>query len=299
MAVACYSDTPAEPRAILQIAHGMGEHAQRYGEVASKLAASGFAVYTNDHRGHGETGKSSLGYMGPDGWNRLLADAYELNRLAVSRHPGVPVVLLGHSMGSMMAQQYITRYGMSIDALVLSGSPWFKAKSINPIPGWILAFETWRLGRSGASGLMQKLLFGSANKPFEHPLPTGAPTGFEWLSRDNEAVRAYVDDPWCGFVVATGSLVELYAGAAQTQDPENIARIPKILPIYVFSGSEDPVHGGRLDLQRMIDAYRLAGIADIDVKWYDGGRHEMFNEINADEVVADLLGWLDKTLSPG
>ena len=151
------------PKMAIHIAHGMGEHAQRYDWLATELNKMGCAVYANDHRGHGVTGQACLGYMGADGWNRLLADAYELNQYIRQQHPDVPLVLLGHSMGSMMAQQYITRYGASIDALVLSGSPGFKAKSRNPLPGWILAFELRRHGPAAQSDLMQSLLFGNAN----------------------------------------------------------------------------------------------------------------------------------------
>ena len=178
VAVACYKWLVDSPKAVVHLAHGMGEHAKRYDWTAQQLNAAGYSVYANDHRGHGATGQACLGYMGPDGWNRVLADAYEINQLIRAAH-SEPLILMGHSMGSMMSQQYITRYGASIDALVLSGSPGFKAKSINPIPGWILRFEHWRHGPAARSDLMQKLLFGSANKPFDGPDATGS----EWLSR--------------------------------------------------------------------------------------------------------------------
>jgi alpha-beta hydrolase superfamily lysophospholipase len=287
--IACYRALPQSPKAVVQVAHGMGEHAKRYLTLASYLSEQGYALYANDHRGHGITGEQSLGYMGPDGWNRLLADAYELNRHTALAHPDIPIILLGHSMGSMMAQQYITRYGASIDALVLSGSPGFKAPSKNPIPRWILRFENNRVGPDGSSNTMQKLLFGSANKPFDTPTATG----FEWLSRDPEEVTKYIEDPLCGFVISTGSLVDLYAGAAQASNPININRIPKSLPIYMFSGADDPVHGEKQDIQRMWEKYQAAGLSQMTLKWYEGGRHEMFNETNKSEVMADLASWLD------
>lgn len=291
--VACYQWLIDAPRAAVHIAHGMGEHARRYDGVAQALNAAGFSVYANDHRGHGATGAQQLGYMGADGWNRVLADAYELNREIARSHPGLPIVLLGHSMGSMMSQQYITRYGASIDTLVLSGSPGFKARSINPLPRWILRFENARVGPDGGSAVMQKLLFGGANKPFDRP---GA-TGFEWLSRDPREVRKYVEDPDCGFVIATGSLIDLYAGSASAQQPESLAKVPSTLPILVFSGTEDPVHGEREDIQRMLTAFADAGLTRVSMKWYEGGRHEMFNETNRDDVVQDLVDWLNSTLA--
>jgi len=204
--VHCYAWVPETSRAAIHIAHGMGEHAARYDWVAQQLCSVGFAVYANDHRGHGETDRNQLGYMGGDGWNRVLADAYELNQLIRGRHAEVPLALVGHSMGSMMAQQYITRHGASIDALVLSGSPGFKNPVLNLLPRLVARFEAWRLGRDKASEFMQNMLFAGSNKPFDGP----AATGFEWLSRDADEVQKYVDDELCGFVLAAGSLVDLF-----------------------------------------------------------------------------------------
>ena len=290
--VACYHWVHDNPRGVVLIAHGMGEHAKRYDRVAQALNGAGYAVIANDHRGHGITGQAKLGYMGPDGWNRVLADAYEINCYARQCYPDVAVVLFGHSMGSMMSQQYITRYGASIDALVLSGSPGFKAKSYNPLPRWILSFENRRVGPDGASAMMQKVIFGGANKPFD----AADATGFEWLSRDTAEVNKYIEDEFCGFVIATASLVDLYAGSAITVNPHSVANIPKELPVYVFSGEEDPVHGGKADVQRMLEAFSTAGLTKVEMKWYPGGRHEMLNETNAEEVTRDLLGWLERTL---
>lgn len=286
----CYKWIPDTPIASIHIAHGMGEHAARYDWVAVRLNEQGYAVYANDHRGHGKTDRDQLGYMGGDGWNRVLADAYEINQLIRSEHQQLPLVLLGHSMGSMLSQQYITRYGKSIDALVLSGSPGFKKS--RRLPGWMAKFEAWRLGPEKISNVMQNLLFGGNNKPFDGP---GA-TGYEWLSRDAGEVRKYIDDELCGFVLATGSLVDLFAGSGSAQSKECIARIPRTLPMYIFAGEEDPVHGEQEDINRMVDTYREHGIEQLDFRLYPGGRHEMFNETNQEEVMQDLLTWLGQHL---
>ncbi len=288
--VSCYRWLVDAPQAVIHIAHGMGEHAQRYDAVAQALNAAGYAVYADDHRGHGVTGQAHYGYMGGDGWNRVLADAYELNRHIAAAHPQAPIVLLGHSMGSMMSQLYITRYGDSIDALVLSGSPGFKAPSAGLLSRSIARFERWRLGPDAASDLMQRMLFGDANKPFDNP----EASGFEWLSRDATEVQKYVDDEACGFVLTTGSLMDLFEGSAKNMHPDVLANIPKELPIYVFSGTEDPVHGEQKDINRMLQAFYDQGVKHIEVKWYPGGRHEMFNETNREEVIADLIAWLAK-----
>ncbi len=286
--VACYRWLRDGARAVIHIAHGMGEHALRYDAVAMALNDAGYAVYANDHRGHGVTGQAHHGYMGGDGWNRVLADAYEINRQIAAEQPGLPIVLLGHSMGSMMSQLYITRYGDSIDALVLSGSPGFKAPFGSWLSRTIARFERWRLGADQNSELMQNLLFGGNNKPFDAP----DANGFEWLSRDADEVQKYIDDEACGFVLATGSLMDLFEGAAKNMQADVLANIPKTLPIYVFSGTDDPVHGEQKDIQRMLQAFYDQGLANIDVKWYTGGRHEMFNETNREEVIADLVDWL-------
>lgn len=290
--VACYRWLIDSPKAVVQIAHGMGEHAKRYDWVAQTLNAAGYSVYANDHRGHGDTAGPELGYMGADGWNRTLADMYELNREIRSQCPGRPLCLLGHSMGSMLSQQYITRYGHSIDVLALSGSPGFKESRFNFINRWILKFEHWRLGPDGASDLLQKALFGSANDPFDGPDATGS----EWLSRDQSQVQRYVDDPCCGFVLTPGSLMDMSQGSAVSQSSVAIGKVPRNLPVYVFSGSEDPVHGEQKDLDRMVSAYRQAGFTSLTYKLYPGGRHEMFNETNRDGVMDDLLTWLGEHL---
>lgn len=290
--VACYAEVPDNPRAIIQIAHGMGEHAKRYAWVAEQLAAQGYAVYASDHRGHGDTAGEHLGYMGADGWNRCLADLYEINRHLRQLHPNLPLCLLGHSMGSMLSQQYITRYGRSIEALVLSGSPGFKQARFGFLSRWILRFENWRLDPWAQSAVMQKALFESSNKSFDEP---GA-TGYEWLSRDADEVRKYVADPKCGFVLSIGSIVDMNQGLGASQSGRAIEKIPVNLPMYVFSGSVDPVHGEQADLDRMVERYRGHGMEQLDYKLYPGGRHEMFNEINRDEVIQDLIRWLGENL---
>ena len=293
--VALYHWPQENPVGVVQIAHGMGEHAKRYDWVAQKLNEAGYAVFANDHRGHGETAQQQesetlWGYMGPDGWNRTLADLYEVNAHAKASYPGVQLILLGHSMGAMLSAQYITRYGASIDGLILSGSPGFKSGGSTWISRLIGQVEKRRLGASRTSPVLQNLLFGGANKPFEEG--QGQASGYEWLSRDAEQVQRYIDDEACGFVLATGSLLDMSAGTSAGQNPEQLKKIPPELPIYVLSGVDDPVHGEQKDLHRLLMAFTQAGVRAPEVRWYPGGRHEMFNETNRDEVVSDMLNWL-------
>lgn len=282
----------AAPRAVVQIAHGMGEHAARYDHAARVLNQAGYAVYANDHRGHGRTADPErLGWLGDDGWNRVVSDAADLTRHIRTEHPGLPVVLFGHSMGAMLSQQYLYRHGSLIDAAVLSGSPGVAGAFQAWLSRNLARFERWRLGADAESPLLQKLLFGKANKPFEGP----DSTGFEWLSRDAGQVAAYVNDPYCGFVLRAGSLYELFVGAKEARSMENVLQMPAGLPVYVFSGSDDPVHGEGRNLQRLLDLYRRH-LQHVEHRLYPGGRHEMLNETNHDEVIQDLLGWLDSVV---
>ncbi|MEM6708064.1 MAG: alpha/beta fold hydrolase [Pseudomonadota bacterium] len=280
-------------RAVVALAHGMGEHVRRYDAVASVLAAHGYAVYGKDHRGHGRSLVSDAqGDLGVDGWNSNLADMRTLVETAQRDNPGVPTLLLGHSMGAMLSQQFVYRYGYLIDGVALSGSPGFAHPLAALIPTVLAYVERWRQGHDGDSELLQGALFGKSNEAFD----SADATGFEWLSRDAAEVRKYVTDADCGFVLRAGSLVDLFNGAREAARQSNHATIPQTLPVYVFSGSDDPVHGGEANLTRLVNAYRKQGLA-VELKLYPGGRHELFNETNRTEVIDDLLSWLDGVVS--
>ena len=305
-ALACYvwapESAPGSVSAVVHIVHGMGEHARRYDWLAGELNAAGYAVFAQDLRGHGQSSANTLGNMGEDGWNQVLKDVLTLNRYIRSQYK-VPLVLLGHSMGALLAQDYITRYGTtprrgttphddSIDALILSGSPGFKAALPSLVVQWLAWWEAWRLAvvkrPHSPSTFLQNLLFGKSNQAFDVP---GA-TGFEWLSRDPAQVQQYVNDDLCGFVLTPASLHDLFQAGRRAQDRHALARIPQDLPIYLVSGEEDPMHAQQKDLARMMRAYQKHGINHLVYKIYPGGRHEMFNEVNREEVLAAMLGWL-------
>ena len=281
-------------RGIVQIAHGMGEHAGRYERVARHLTAAGYGVYANDHRGHGRTAPSSddLGHMADeDGWSRAVRDLHAINRRIAADHPDVPRVLLGHSMGSLMAQQYLIEYGDTVAAAVLSGSTGDPGP-MRRIGGWIARFERLRLGKRGMSGLMLLLLFGRANKAFEP-----ARTDFDWLSRDRHEVAAYIADPLCGFVLTVQSLIDMLDALGRIYTPEMLARVPNELPLLIFSGEEDPIHDGGRGLDKLVAGYEAAGLGRVTRRIYERGRHEMFNETNRDKVVSDLVAWLEGSVS--
>ena len=290
--VHCYQwKMNSDPKALIHIAHGMGEHAARYDWTAQKLNEAGYQVTANDHRGHGQTA-DILGDFGEDGWNRAIEDLHEILQQLKMNHPGIPLILFGHSMGSMMSQQYITRHDGTIDAVVLSGSPgagnWFLMWLLHTIT----RFERWRVGDKAESALLQSLLFDGNNKDFDE---NGA-TGWEWLSRDRQQVQAYVEDPHCGFVPCPMSTCDLFAAERENWKSESLGKIPASLPAYLFSGSADPIHNDMKNIIRLLANYRGRGM-HITTRFYAGGRHEMLNETNRDEVVMDVIRWLDSVVS--
>lgn len=277
-------------KAVVQIAHGMAEHAGRYGRFAEALVAAGYAVYANDHRGHGRTAgdPARTGYFADhDGWFKVAGDLAQLTGIIRENHPGVPIFLLGHSMGSFLVRTAITRNARDFAGVVLSGTggdPGLLGKA-----GLMIARAVGALkGRRHPSRLLNTLSFGGFNKPFGP-----ARTEFDWLSRNGAEVDRYIADPFCGAVFSAGFFVDLLEGIAYIHRPENIARIPKDLPIYLFSGAADPVSDRTRGVRQVAEAYRRAGIRDVTVRFYEGGRHEMLNEINRREVFDDTIAWLD------
>ena len=286
------------PRAIVQITHGLAEHAGRYARLAASLNAAGYTVYASDLRGHGRTARDKaddkaddtvdLGFFAAtDGWRKCLNDLWQVNRIAAHENPGLPIVLLGHSLGSTFARQFMSEHGDALSAVVLSGAsgqPNALAQS-----GRLTArLERIRLGPRGHSKLIQSLTFDAFNKRFQP-----ARTKFDWLSRDPAEVDKYIADPLCGFPSSTQLWVDMLdAWAAIAQSCE---AVPTSLPIYVISGTHDPVSAGTKALRPMLEQFRAAGL-NVESKFYPEARHELLNEMNRDEVTQDVLLWMDRTI---
>jgi len=267
--VACYRwPATGEAVGVAQISHGMGEHSLRYADLAGFLNRAGFHVYANDHRGHGRTAKSkeTLGDFGLGGWNALVEDMARLTRLVREHEGALPVVLVGHSMGSFAAQAYLLDHSDLIAAALLSGSA---------------AVDKLQMNSSGDADLT------SLNREFEP-----ARTPFDWLSRDPTQVDKYIADPLCGFGVVARSMATMAAASQRIVDLAQLARIRKDLPIWIMAGDKDPVNHNLEWLRPVAERYRAAGIKDVTEKYYRNGRHEMFNEINRAEVYRDLLTWI-------
>src|SRR5262245_15548288 len=266
-------DAVGQMRGVVQIAHGMGEHIGRYGETIDALTSAGFTIYGNDHRGHGRTAlpTASSGDFGAGGFDLLVEDMVRWSRTAAQEHPKAPFFLLGHSMGSFAAQQYVLDRSAEIDGLMLSGS--------GALDG--LA-RIARLTRESRDFL---------NDPFDP-----ARTPFDWLSRDDSVVDAYIRDPLCFGELKPAAFASFLAAAPRLSNATRLRKIRPDLPIYIFSGSEDPVGQQLEGVQALIERYREAGLNDISHDFYAGGRHEMLNEINRAEVRARLLAWISTVL---
>jgi alpha-beta hydrolase superfamily lysophospholipase len=274
------------PRAAVQIAHGLAEHSARYARLAGALNAAGYAVYANDHRGHGPS--SAPGDRGhfcdADGWTKTVGDLRTFNRLIAAEQPGVPIVFLGHSMGSFLGQAFVAEHSDALAGVAYSGSNGAPPR-IATLGRLIARAERLRLGMRGKSKLIKQMWFGAFNKPFEP-----ARTEFDWLSRDPKEVDAYVADPLCGFPFTNQLAIDLLDALTGLTAPDRLARIRKDLPIYVFSGERDPVGS---NIQGLIDALKKAGFTNLTTRIYPDARHETLNETNRGEVMRDLIGWLD------
>ncbi|EYE89400.1 alpha/beta hydrolase [Fervidicella metallireducens AeB] len=279
-----------EIKAVVQIAHGMAETAARYERLAEFLTNEGYMVYANDHRGHGKTAKAveNLGYIGKDGFNWMIEDMKQLNDIIKKENPDKPVFLLGHSMGSMLSQGYITKYGDSIKGVILSGTAG-KQGFLLELGVLIAKLEMKNKGEKWQSSLLNKLSFGSYNNSFK---PTK--TEFDWLSSDEMEVEKYIKDPFCGTVFTSSFFYDFLKGFRYIHQQQNMARIPKKLPIYIFAGDKDPVGNKCKTIKWLIEEYKKLGIEDVEYKFYKDGRHEMLNEVNRDEVMKDLLNWIKR-----
>ena len=268
-------DPAGRPRGAVQLTHGMGEHVQRYDALARALTGRGLVVYGQDHRGHGATARHAdeLGQLGPDGWTQLVGDIDLLVSRIRDEQPGLPLVLLAHSMGSFAVQQYLLDHSDRVDAVVLTGTT--ALDQLEP-----------------ALDLDKPIDLAMFNAAFEP-----ARTEFDWLSRDEAIVDAYIADPRCGFGIDTDAAKDMFAGARRVADPGQVAAVRSDLPLYIAAGELDPVNANLALLNVLADRYRAAGLTDVTVRTYPGARHEILNETNRDEVVGSIIDWIDQVLS--
>ena len=279
------------PRAVIQLLHGLGEYHERYTRFARLAAEQGYAVVAHDHRGHGAHA-TEMGYLADrDGWGKLIEDSRIVAGYIDARYGKSRRILLGHSMGSYVAQAYTMRYPDSVNALVLSASTWPDRKELKAAR-WLARLECVRLGRHGRSPILHKKGFGNFNKPFEP-----ARTALDWLSRDERQVDAYIADPLCGGPFTNALWADLTAGLQTIADITALQRIPADMPILLTGGSNDPI-GGVKGISLLARRYKQMGHVHVTSQIYDGGRHEMFHELNRDKFMREILAWIEKTYQP-
>lgn len=275
------------PRGIVQFVHGMAEHIDRYDAAARALCAGGYLVVGHTHLGHGPRAIIRGHFADEGGWDCLLEDIHRLRQETERAYPGVPYFLLGHSMGSFLVRCYLMEHAEGLHGAVLSGTGWFGGGAVKA--GLALTGLLCALGQGNKPAeLVNRLAFGASNKAF-----APSRTAFDWLSRDEGQVDQYVADPYCGFLFTAAGYRDLFLGLDRLRRLDQLKRMPKRLPVLFFSGDRDPVGSMGAGVNKVAEEFRQAGLKDVTVKLYPGGRHEMFNETNAQEVYADLLAWLN------
>ena len=286
----CIWTPDQEPRAVLQIVHGIGEYVDRYDRFAEYLNSLGYVVLAEDHMGHGKSILDVPGYFS-GGWFCALEDSYQLLTRARKRYPDLPFVLMGHSMGSFLVRSILCRYpDCGITAAVLSGTGWQNRKKLMLSLGFINVVCKL-IGEKTPSPFLDKCVFGSYNKRIEHKR-----TGFDWLSRDPAAVDAYIANPLCGFTPTAGLFRELIRGLIYIERPQNLQNMNKTMPLFLAAGQEDPVGNYGKGVERTVRAFREAGLQRVDMRLYPYCRHEILNEINNREVYEDITGWLQSVI---
>lgn len=270
---------------VIQLLHGLGEHINRYERFAAAANARGFVVCAHDHRGHGGHGDEAGFFADKNGWHLVVDDAHVTHEHIREQFPGLPIVMLGHSMGSYVAQAFAMHYGAKLSGLLLSGSMWPQRTKV--LPAMLIArLESARIGSRGRSALLNKIGFGDFNRRFEP-----ARTELDWLSRDEHEVDLYVADPLCGGPYTCGLWIDVLGALYSLGSDYSLNRIPADLPILITGGSNDPV-GGEDSMTRLIMHYAQTGHQRVTMKLYPEGRHEMLNETNREEVTHDWLEWI-------
>lgn len=280
-------------KGVVQIAHGIAEHVERYDSFMSFLAENGFAVVANDHLGHGKSYKSEYDkglFTEAPGWDTAVADMAKLHDLTVQDYPDVPYIIFGHSMGSFLARTYIIDYPEKHDLAILSGTG-------NQSPALIAAgclmadFFCRKNGAYAVGNELCKIAFGSYLNKIPDPR-----TEYDWLSRDGAVVDAYIADENCGFTAKNGLYRDMMHGIKYITDKKNISKMDVSKPVCFMSGAEDPVGDYGKGVEKAYKLFCDAGCRDVMIRLYPGGRHEMLNELNKADVFQDVLNWIESRI---
>jgi alpha-beta hydrolase superfamily lysophospholipase len=293
----CYYRWEANPRVpfkgVVQIVHGLGEHVGRYNHIAHLLQEEGYSVYGNDHRAHGKTAeiKRLFGYYGGNEYfDDCIEDMHVLSNLMRSEHPNSKFILFGHSMGSLLSRKYVIKYGKELDALILSGTASF-IKVLGTI-GLVTAstVKTFK-GRERGNAFLKDFFFGEFNKKFK---PNR--TKLDWISTDEKQVDLFEKDPYRTEDFSLGVFLDIIKNSKKVNSPKAFKATPKDLPILMFSGDKDPVGEMGKGVTRVAKQYEKYGVNDFTFNLYEGGRHEMLNETNAEAVKQEIISWLNQRI---
>lgn len=289
---ACVWTPDGEPRAIVQLVHGIAEHVERYDDYACWLNEQGILVVAEDHMGHGKSvGKEGIQGYFHGGWFSAVEDTYTLLKQTMQQYPGVPYILFGHSMGSFVARTILTKHPDSgIFGCIICGTAWQSAALLK------VALPLCKvLCRNGGdrkpSETLKKLMFGSYNQKVEH-----VRTENDWLSRDDRVVDAYTKDPLCGFTATAGLYRDMLTGIAYIQRNEALAAMDQNTPVFFVAGSADPVGAYGQGVEQAAKAFRDTGMTDVTLKLYPMCRHEILNEINNSQVYEDIQNWIEQKI---
>ncbi|MBW7473120.1 lysophospholipase [Paenibacillus oenotherae] len=286
-------DNGAEVLGIIQLVHGSCEHAGRYERFAQFLTSRGFVVYASDHRGHGLTAAvdGDLGYFGEwNGWSLMVDDLHQVTRLARQEHPQLQLIMLGHSMGSFLARHYAIRYTDELNGLILVGTA-HHVRVMLRVARFIANWEIRAFGIRHRSKLLNRLSYESFNHRFQP-----SRTKQDWLSRNDAEVDLFRQDERCGFVFTAGAFRDMFHGLLFITDQNNINGTRADLPILLLSGKDDPVGSYGKMVKRAFNSYIKAGVSNVQVKLYEGMRHEILNEIDKETVYNDIVVWVNEVL---
>lgn len=276
-------------RGIIVLAHGMAETIERYDALANFLVKNGFVVYGYSHRGHGKTAGAidKLGIIGDSGWIKMKEDLRRAVDLGVTEYPGLPVFIIGHSMGSFLLRDYLLDYSQTLKGAIISGTGFMPSMLLRLGRG-IAAMECKIKGCKHPSKLIDKIAFGRNNKGIKNPI-----TPFDWLSRDASIINAYMKDPFCGQMHTAGFFYEFFDNLLRILYTDSFSQKKENLPLLILSGDSDPVGDYGRGVRRTQSYYEQHGFKT-QLKLYPRGRHEMLNEINRLEVFQDILEWLNE-----
>lgn len=279
-----------EPHAIMQIAHGIAEHIERYDDFMMYLAGHGILAVGNDHLGHG-AGAAEPGFFAEsNGWKYVVEDMDILYHTMRASYPSLPYIFFGHSMGSFLTRTYLIRYPNKPDLAILCGTGHQPRVTVEA--GYALAEAAVKLFGPHKSGKkLNTVAFGSYNSRY-----SDVRTDYDWICSDPEVVDKYMADPYCGFIPSVSLFRDMMSGIRYITDPTNLAKMNKELPVLFIAGFDDPVGEYGKGVKRAYKAFLEAGMQHLHIKLYPGDRHELLNEFNKADVMHDILKWIDSKL---